>query len=264
MEHRALRERAGDLVGAGQHRVGALRQRRRRQRLVEAEVRSPRLVDDQRLARRVGDLREPRDIGGHPVVGRRYDERGACVGRSAERRRERVGRDAVGDPELLVVLGHDEARQAAAQHEPVDHRRVRVALDHDPRPERGERQAQRVVALRRPVRQEPAAGGAERLGGHRLGPLVRGRRRADVDSVDQLRHVGGQRVEPDRLDHAGIGSGATLVARNVVARRAPERVLDDRVEVRRDRLLGNVRGGRDPRRRHRRFARAAHRRHASM
>ena len=44
----------------------------------------------------------------------------------------------------------------------------------------------------------------------------------------------------DRLAHAGIGAGAALVARDVVARRAAERVADDGVEVRRRRLLGGL------------------------
>ena len=96
-----------------------------------------------------------------------------------------------------------------------------------------------MVALGCPVGEEPAAGGAEGLGRHRLGALVGSRRRPDVDPVDQLRHVGRERVEPDRLDHAGVGSRATLVTRDVVARRSAKGVLDDRVEVRRDRLFGD-------------------------
>ena len=50
VQHRALRQRAGDLVRAREHRVGALRQRGRRQLVVEAEVRAPRLVDHERHA----------------------------------------------------------------------------------------------------------------------------------------------------------------------------------------------------------------------
>lgn len=41
MQHRGLGQRTGDLVGAGQHRVGALRLSGRRQRFVEAEVGAP-------------------------------------------------------------------------------------------------------------------------------------------------------------------------------------------------------------------------------
>jgi hypothetical protein len=73
----------------------------------------------------------------------------------------------VRDPQLVVVLGRDEGRDAAGQHEPVDDRRVRIALRDDPGAERRQRQAQRVVALRGAVGEEERARGAERLGGER-------------------------------------------------------------------------------------------------
>ena len=132
VQHRALGQRAGDLVRARDHRVGALRQRGRRQRVVEAEVRAPGLVDDKR------------DAGGVRDVGERRRCRRPCRSRSARRRTrrarraprasarlERLGRHAVGDAALAVVLGRHEARQPAAQHEAVDDRRVRVALRDD-------------------------------------------------------------------------------------------------------------------------------------
>ena len=83
VQHRALGQRAGDLVGARQHRVGALLERRRRQRLMEAEVRTPGLVDDERNARFMSHLGEPGDVGGHAVVRRRDHERRARVRRRA-------------------------------------------------------------------------------------------------------------------------------------------------------------------------------------
>ena len=70
---------------------------------------------------------------------------------------ERLRRDAVRHAELVVVLGRDERRQPAGEHEPVDQRGVRVALHDDARAERREREAQRVVALRGAVGQEPRA-----------------------------------------------------------------------------------------------------------
>ncbi|HKH16981.1 MAG TPA: hypothetical protein VKA57_05605 [Solirubrobacteraceae bacterium] len=85
VQHRALGQRAGDLVRAGEHRVGALGQRGRRQRVVEAEVRAPGLVDDQRHARRVRDLGERRDVGRHAEVRRGHDERRPGIGRVAQR-----------------------------------------------------------------------------------------------------------------------------------------------------------------------------------
>src|SRR4051794_41436405 len=57
-----------DLVRARQDRVGAELQRALGQVGVEAEVRAPRLVDDQRDVARVGDARERLDVGDHPVV----------------------------------------------------------------------------------------------------------------------------------------------------------------------------------------------------
>ena len=88
VQHRALRQRADDLVRARQHRVGAQRQRAGRQRLVEAEVRAPGLVDDQRHAAACATSAQRRDVGGHPVVGRRDDERRAR--RPARRRARRA------------------------------------------------------------------------------------------------------------------------------------------------------------------------------
>jgi hypothetical protein len=78
-----------------------------------------------------------------------------------------LGRDAVGHAERRVVLRGHEARQPAAEDEAVDERRVGVALGDDPRPRGGEREAERVVALRGAVRQEPRARGAVGLGGER-------------------------------------------------------------------------------------------------
>ncbi len=177
---------------------------------VEAEVRAPRLVDDERHAGAVRDLRAAGDVGRHAVVGRRDDERGARVWSLAQRPFERCGRDAVGDAALLVVLRRDEAGDPAAEHEPVDDRRVRVALRDDPRAQRREREAQRVVALRRAVGEEERPLGAERLGGEPLGALVRRRRRPEVDAVDVLRDVGGQRVDADRLAKPGSAPGPPL------------------------------------------------------
>ena len=89
---------------------------------------------------------------------------------------QRVRRDAVRHAELGLVLGRHPGRQPAGEHEPVDHRGVRVALHHDRRAERRERQAERVVALRGAVGQEPRARGAVGLGRELLRALVRRRR----------------------------------------------------------------------------------------
>ena len=72
--------------------------------------------------------------------------------------------------------GGDPRRQPAGEHEPVDHRGVRVALHDDRRAERRQRQAERVVALRGAVGQKPRARGAVGLGREFLRALE-GRRR---------------------------------------------------------------------------------------
>jgi hypothetical protein len=114
---------------------------------------------------------------------------------------------------------------------------VRVALHDERRPQRRQREAQRVVALRGAVGEEPRARGAVRLGGELLGALERRRLGPEVDAVDVLRHVEHQRVVADRAAQAGVGPLARLVPGHVEARRAAEAVGDDRVEVRRGRLV---------------------------
>ena len=56
-------------------------------------------------------------------------------GVALQRGGERLRGDAVRHPQLVLVLGRDERRLAAREHQPVDHRRVRVAL-HDDAPRR--------------------------------------------------------------------------------------------------------------------------------
>ena len=146
-------------------------------------------------------------------------------------------------PSSASYSGRDEARQTAAQHEAVHERGVRVALGDDPGAERRERQAQRVVALRRAVGEEERPRGAERLRREPLRALVRRRRRPEVDPVDVLRHVGGERVDADRLAQARIGARPALVARHVEAGRAAEGIGDDRVEVGRGGLLVDLHRG---------------------
>ena len=241
VEHRALGQRPRDLVGARQHGVGAELQRAGGQVGVEAEVRAPALVDDERDVVGVRDAREPLDVGDHAVVRRRDDERRVDPRAAAgvrQRLVERRRRHPVGEAELLVELGGDEGRHAAREHQAVDDGRVRVALRDDPRPQRGERQAERVVALRRPVGQEERPRGPVGLGGQPLGLLVGCRRRAEVDPVDVLRHVHRQGALAQRVAEAGVGARAALVPGDVEAAGPAEGVADDRVEVRRGRLLG--------------------------
>ena len=220
-------------------RVGAERQRGLRHAGVEAEVRPPCLVDGERDPGRVRHLGEAADVRRHAVVGRRDDERGAGT-RSRppllQRRPQCLRRDAVRHAHLVVALGGDERRDPPRQHEPVDHARVRVALHHDRCPRRREREAERVIALRGAVGQEPRLPGAVGVCRQLLRLLVGRRGGADVDPLRVLRHVEQQRTLADRPAQARVGAGAALVAGDVEAGGAAEAVGDERVEVGRRRL----------------------------
>ena len=85
------------------------------------------------------------------------------------------------------------------------------------RAERRQREAQRVVALRRAVGEEPRARGAVGLGRELLGALVRRRRGAEVDALDVLRDVERERAVADREAQPGVGARAALVAGDVEA-----------------------------------------------
>ena len=241
VQHRALRERSDDLVRRREHRVRAQGRRAGRQVGMEAEVRAPCLIDDERHARRVADLGAAGDVGDHAVVRRRDEEDGTRVRGLLQRPGDRRGRDPVGHAQLEVVLGSDERRDAAAEDEPVDDRRVRVALRDDLATERRQREAHRVVALGRAVREEPGAADAVGLGGEQLRALVGRRRGPDVDALEVLADVERQRPVAEREAQPGVGADAALVAGDVEAPGPPERVSDDGVEVGRGRLLGAVR-----------------------
>jgi hypothetical protein len=120
VEHRRLRERADDLVRAGQHGVGALLQRAAGQVGMEAEMGTPGLVDHERHPGFMCGLRAARHVGGHPVVRRRDDERRAGLRLLGEHLAQRLRADAVGHAQLVVVLRRDEDRHAARQHEAVN------------------------------------------------------------------------------------------------------------------------------------------------
>ena len=164
-----------------------------RQLAREAQVRAPGLVDDQRHAARVGDLGQRRR--------RRRRRRSRWARRSARRPRRAssssaaasdVGRQAVGDAELGVELGRDEARLAARRG------RARRSIDEWTLRWTTTRLADVARARGRSrgcpggaVDQEPAAPRAPGLGGEPLGPLERRVERvgADVDPLDPGRDV---------------------------------------------------------------------------
>jgi hypothetical protein len=103
----------------------------------------------------------------------------------------------VGHAQLGVVLGRDEARQTAAQHQPVDDAGVRVALDEHMAAGFGHGQAQRMVALGGAVGEKPRLPGAVGRGRQLLGALVRGGRGPGVDALDVLADVERERALAD-------------------------------------------------------------------
>ena len=195
-------------------------------------MRAPGLVDDQRHAARVGDLGQRGDVGAGAEVGRRDDHRRDRLGGFVQRRRQRVGRQPVGDPQLGVELGGDEGRPHAAEDEAVDHRGVDVALDDDPVAAVGERHAGRVVALRGAVDQEPGAARAPGLGGELLRLLEGGRFGADVDPLGDRGDVVAQADLADQLEHRRVGAEAALVPGDLEAAGVELRVGEQGVDVR--------------------------------
>ena len=238
VEHRALGERAGELVGARQDRVGAEVESALGKLGVEAEVGTPRLVDDERHPGGVGDLGAAGHVGTYAVVGGRDDEGGAGPGGLLQRLGQALRSDPVRHPPLGVVLRSDEGRDAAAQDQPVDDRGVGVALGDHRGTERREGQRQDVVSLRRPVGEEPGPLCAVGLGGQALGLLERRRARAAVDSVHVGRHVEQEGVLTQRVQEARVRTRPALVAGHREAGRAPEAEADHRVQVGSGRLLG--------------------------
>jgi hypothetical protein len=230
VQDRALGQRAGDLVRGGEHRVGALGERQRGHVGMEAEVRPPRLIDHERGAGGVGDLGAGGDVGGGAVVRRGDDERGQGAGGAVKRPGQRVRGDAQRHAELLVVLRRGELGAPAAEHQAVDHRGVRVAL-HDHRAVAGQREAEGVVALGRAVGEKPALRRPIGAGRQQLGAVVGRRRLADVDALDVLGHVVGERAGAEQRDQLGVRAGAPLVPGHVEAGRLARDIRRDGLEV---------------------------------
>ncbi len=169
VEHRGLGEAADDLVGRGDDEVGAGRDRVLGEVGVEAQVRSPGLVDDQRQPALMGDLGEGGDVGAGAEVGGGDDDRADRAGMLIERgRRALAGVRQWATPSSGSSSGATKAGRSPPRIEPVDHRGVDVALHDHPLAGVGEREAGGLVSLRGAVDQEPAAPGAPGLGGEPL------------------------------------------------------------------------------------------------
>ena len=223
VEDRRLGDRADDLVGRGEDDVGAALERAAGQRRGEAQVRAPGLVDDQRHAARVGDLGEPGDVGDGAEVGRA--RRSSPRPRRAPRRAPASSASGVrqwaipssGSSSGATNRGRRPERTSPSM---IEEWTLRWTTTRSPTV--GERQADRVVAARAAVDQEPAPPRAPGLGGEPLGELERrlGRIGADVDALDPGRDVEPQRRFAERLAQRRVGARPALVAGDVEAARA--------------------------------------------
>jgi hypothetical protein len=231
VDDRRLGEAADDLVRARYDEVRARGESVDRQIGVERQVRAPRLVHDEWHAAGVRDIDEALHVGDRAEVGGRRDVRADCVGGVRQRLIERLGSDAVGDPELGVELGLDEARPQPRHDQAVDGARVRRPLHDDLVAQVGERKARHVVALRRAVQEKPRAPGTPRLRGELLRALPRRRLGAEVDALDERRNVERQGAVAEGLAELGIRARAALVARDMEAAGPTGRIGAQRVEV---------------------------------
>ena len=150
VEHRRLGQAADDLVRARDHEVRPGRERVLGQRLVEGEVRAPRLVHHERHAVRVGHLDERGHVGHGAVVGGRDDDRGHRVRLAPQRAVERLRRRCSARAKLRVELRRDEGRPHAGDDQRVDRARVRVPLHHHRRARRGRASCSRHGCPARP------------------------------------------------------------------------------------------------------------------
>ena len=240
VQHRRLGQAAAVLVGARDDEVCAQGERVLGQGIGEGQVRAPRLVDDQRHAVRVGDVREAGDVGHRAVVGGRHDDRRRGAGGARERLVERRRPDAVCDAQPRVDLGRHEGGPQPGQDEAVDRAAVDRALHDHASPELGDGQAGRQIALRGAVGQQPRAPGAPRLGREPPCGLVRGDSAVgrDVDALDERRQVERQRVLGERIAQVAVRRDAALVTGHHRPPRAARSVGSQRLEIRRHALPG--------------------------
>ena len=166
---------------------------------MEAEVAGPGLVADQRDAARVGELGDARDVRHDAEPGRLDEQDGARVRLGLERGLDRLDGMAERDAARLVDGGGDPDRSRAREHEAGRDRLVRAARDDHRLALGGDREAERLVGVRRAVAREAAEIGAEGRRGEPLGA------RADALAAAQVvraavhrRVVGEQRVVADQ------------------------------------------------------------------
>lgn len=196
---------------------------------MEAEVRAPRLVDDQGHPGGVGRVRDGAYVGHRTEIAGGDDVHGRGVRSAGERLRHVLGAHSVGDA-LDAVDGrpHEDGVQAG-QHQSVDDAGVHAALhDQGAAQGRGDHGGD-LVALGGAVGQEPGAPRAPGIGGQVQGLVQRGAG-AEVDAVEQRREVEGRDpgAEPVREVRARGGG----VAWDVQPQPVPSRMGQEGLGVR--------------------------------
>jgi hypothetical protein len=154
------------------------------------EVTGPGLVADQRDATTVGEVRDARDMRHHSEPGRLDEEDGARSGLGLERSLDGLDGMAECNAPLFVDGRRDPDGSGTREHEAGRDRLVRAAR-HDHRlAVGGDREAQRLVGMRRSIAREAAELGAERRSGEPLGA------RADSLAAAQIVGAAVQRRVP--------------------------------------------------------------------
>jgi hypothetical protein len=178
---------------------------------MEAEVRRPRRVDDQRDVVGVGRLREPGHVADRAEVRRVTDEHGSRVGVPREGLGDGRRGDAEGQPGVGVDLGSHPDRLEPGQHQTEQHRAVQGPADDHAVALAAEREGDGLVGVRGPAGGEPADVGPPQPGGPGL--------RLDEHSAGQLHGVQAGVQRDVAGDHVADQVVPLLVARDRERRR---------------------------------------------
>ena len=163
--HRALGVGGQRLVRAGHHAVGARRDGVRRQIRVEAEVRGPGLVDDQRHPGFVGGPGVAGQVAGGADVGRVAQDHTAGARVRGQRVLHRLHRHRAGQAGALVDLRPYPDRPQARHHQAEQQRPVQRPGDDHLLARLTHGEAERLVTVGRPGHREPAPVRAPQRGG---------------------------------------------------------------------------------------------------
>ena len=204
---------------------------------MKVEVRSPRLVDQQRHVVLVRDGGDARQIGGDAVVGRTHHVDGLDVGMRLERRAHGLRRDGVVHVQRFIDFRLHPNRVPAAHDQAAHRALVRVARERDLLAgiERGHHHA--LIAAGRAVDQEVRVLGAERVGGQLLRFDERPFGLQQVVEPADLRQVDREHVVADEVAKRALHPDALLVARRVERDDARIHVVEQDLEVRGARMI---------------------------